>query len=214
MKLLKASLTSQSPLSEVILNQTGKMNYLVPKPEIAMEQNPNSKNISLKVMTQKSTGKFLYALAKEDFVEFLFSFLNIPLGGVEHLFVSSTCVTAIDNLHRSASYLIDDGHFKSVDTKNKLIKPNVVHDCVSKNHIFPLTQEATPNYSWLCTHKFPHGKGSYVEGPRTYQVKDDLTVAPYSFTSVLSSILEQEILISDVEEVEVQIGLKEVMQFD
>ncbi|KAG6387488.1 hypothetical protein SASPL_152680 [Salvia splendens] len=118
------------------------MNYMVSKPEIAMEQNPNSKNISLKVMTQKSTGKFLYALAKEDFVEFLFSLLIIPLGGVEHLFVSSTCVKARDNLHRSASYLIDDGHFKTV----------------------------------------------------------------------LSSILEQEMLISDVEEVEVQIGLKEALR--
>lgn len=188
--------------------------YVVSKPGIAMEQNPNSKNISLKVMTQKSTGKFLYAIAKEDFVEFLFSLLNIPLGGVEHLFVSSTCVKAIDNLHRSASYLIDDGHFTSVDKKNKLIKPNVVHDCVSKNHIFPLTQDGSPNYSFLCTHKFPHGKGSYVKGPRTYQVTDDLTVAPYSFAAVFSSILEQGILISDVGEVEVQIGLKEVMQFE
>ncbi|KAL1566960.1 hypothetical protein AAHA92_02494 [Salvia divinorum] len=210
-KLLKASLTSQSPLSEVILNQTGQMNYMVSKPEIAMEQNPNSKNISLKVLIQKSTGKLLYALAKEDFVEFLFSLLNIPLGGVEHLFVSSTSVKAIDNLHQSASYLIGDDHFKSLDTKNKLIKPNVVHDCISKNHIIPLTQEGMPNYSWLCTHKFPRGKGSYVEGPRTYQVKDDLTVTPYSCAAVLSSVLDQKILLSDVGEVEVQIGLKEAL---
>ncbi|XP_057793375.1 uncharacterized protein LOC131009997 [Salvia miltiorrhiza] len=197
MKLLKASLTSPTPLSDVVLNQTTQTDYaaMASQQLLATEENPNC--------------RFLYAQATNDFVEFLFSFLNIPLGGVEHLFHRSTHVKSIDKLYLSTSYLIEDEHFKSSDTKNRLIKPNVVYDCIPKNHILPLTQAPSPNFSWLCTHKFPNGHGSYVEGPRTYHVKDDLTVSPFCFVSVLSSLVEQNVPVRDVEELEVHIGLKE-----
>ncbi|KAG6416974.1 hypothetical protein SASPL_124415 [Salvia splendens] len=220
MSLLKASLVSKTPLSDVILSKTrGAKNYITLgfEPEallnqIENEENPNSKKMVMKAVIQKSTGKLVYAQAKEDFVEFLSSFLYIPLGGVEHLLAGKTCVKAIDNLYRSTTDLIDCEFFKSPDMKNRLINPNVAHGCISDNHIFPLTQK-TLSYDQsrhsMSSSKFPNGKGSYLKGPQTYQITDDLTVTPLCIFSILSCLNKQKIHVSDVQEVEMQIGLKE-----
>ncbi|KAH6788979.1 hypothetical protein C2S51_003985 [Perilla frutescens var. frutescens] len=224
MNLLKASLISQTPLSDLLLNKTRQMNSLTVESEletsinqIEKEENPNSKKMTLKVMIQKSTGKLLYAQAKEDFIEFLFSFLNIPLGGVEHLLAGKSCIKAINNLYQSTAELIDDEYFKTPDTKNRLIKPNLPHGCVSKKQILPLTEECLPAaYSDLtlfsCV-KFPQGQGNYLERPRTYKVMDDLTVTPFCIVSILSRLNELKIPISDVKQLDLQIGLKEAFSW-
>ncbi|XP_057777894.1 uncharacterized protein LOC130996614 [Salvia miltiorrhiza] len=221
MNLLMTSLTSPTPLSDVILNKTRQINTsILESPpllqNVAMEENPNSKNLSLKVMIQKSTGKFLYAQAKEEFIEFLFGLLHIPLGGAEYVFAGKTCFKAIDNLYRSSADLIDK-YFKSPDTKNRLMKPNLVHGCISGKYIFPLTEECLPadhyidDIDWFSSIKFPNGKGSYLTGPQIYHVADDLTVTPLCIVSIFSSLKEQKIPISDVKEVELEIGLKEAL---
>ncbi|XP_057792670.1 uncharacterized protein LOC131009380 [Salvia miltiorrhiza] len=220
MNLLKASLTSPTPLSDVILNKTTQLIYstlMVTQPHTGNEENPNSsRNLSLKVMIQQSTGKFLYAQAKKQFVEFLFSFLYIPLGGVEHLLAGNTCVKAIDNLYGNTSNLIDSNHFITPDTKKRLMNPTLPHGYVSKDHIFPLIEECLPadysdRLSYFSSVKFPNGQGSYLKGSPTYHVADDLTVTPFCIASTLSSLKEQKISISDVKEVEMQIGLKEAL---
>ncbi|KAL1560813.1 hypothetical protein AAHA92_10985 [Salvia divinorum] len=220
MSLLKASLISQTPLSDLILNKSRQANSVIVafEPESSFshledEQNPDSKKMILKVVIQKSTSKLLYVQANDDFIEFLFSFLNIPLGGVEHLLAGKTCAKAINNLYLSIADLIDDKYFNTPDTKDRLMKPNVAHGCISNNHLLPLTEESLPDTysgaSWFSA-KFPNGQGSYLKGPRTYHVTDDLVVTPLCVVSILSSLNKQKIVIyDDVEEVELQIGPKE-----
>ncbi|KAG6419575.1 hypothetical protein SASPL_121797 [Salvia splendens] len=220
MSLLKASLISQTPLSDLILNKSRHANSVIVGFEpgasinhLEDDQNPDSKKMILKVVIQKSTGTLLYAQANDDFVEFLFSFLNIPLGGVEHLLAGKTCAKAINNLYLSIADLIDDKYFSTPGTKDRLMKPNVAHGCISDNHMLPLAEECLPDtYSgttWFSA-KFPNGKGSYLKGPRTYHVTDDLIVTPLCVVSVLSSLNKQKIAIyDDVKEVELQIGPKE-----
>ncbi|KAL6529638.1 hypothetical protein OROGR_015261 [Orobanche gracilis] len=65
------------------------------------EATTNSTTLILKVIVQKTTSKLLFAEADENFVDFLFSLLTIPLGGVEHLLGSSTSLKNIDNLYQS-----------------------------------------------------------------------------------------------------------------
>ena len=222
MKLLKASLTSPTPLSDVILNKTTLINSpRVPLHHISKEENPNSSSVSLKLVTQKSSGKLLYAQAKEDFVEFLFSFFNIPIGGAEHLMGGKACVKAIDNLYRSASEFIGDKYFKTKGAKKRLMNPKLPLGCISESHILPLVEASLPaNYtddlSVFSFEKFPKGKGCYLEGPMNYHVTDDLTVTPFCTVSVFSSLHSLKIPISDVEEREMQIGFKEVimLQFE
>ncbi|XP_057793386.1 uncharacterized protein LOC131010008 [Salvia miltiorrhiza] len=214
----EASLTSPTPLSDIILNKTTKiyptLTCTVSQQQIAKEENTNSStNFSLKVMIQLSTGKVVYAQANKQFVEFLFSFLYIPLGGVEHLLAGSECVKAIDNLYWNTSNFIDSKHFITPDTKKRLMTPILPHGYISKDYIFPLTEESLPadydNILMFSSVKFPNGQGSYLKGSPTYHVADDLTVTPFCFASTLSSLKQQKISISDVKEVEIQIGLKE-----
>lgn len=183
MMLLKASLTSPTPLSDVILNKATQMKYSPVvgfQPMISAEEIPDSPILNLKMMVQKSRGKVLYAQADKKLIEFLFTFLHIPVGGVENLLGGKTCVKAIDNLRRSTADLIEGVHLKISDTKERIMKPNLVHGCISDDPILPLTEEPLPNdyneeeyISCFSSDKFPKGKGNYLQGPRTYQVADD-----------------------------------------
>ncbi|KAL1560809.1 hypothetical protein AAHA92_10981 [Salvia divinorum] len=215
LKLIVYSFSCMNPLSGVILD--ARLHFEKGTEFItANASNSNSKTMNLKLMVQKSNNKLLYAEAEEDFVEFLFSFLIIPLGGVESLLSGNSNVKTIDNLYMSAAILIHDKYFKNLDAKNRLLKPNIPHGYVSKNHIFPLTEDKLPaSYEdgsfrfRVASTNFPNGQGSYLKGPRTYKVTDDLTVTPFCIVSILSSLVEMKISVSDVEEVELRIGQKE-----
>ncbi|KAL7129051.1 hypothetical protein ABFS83_13G037100 [Erythranthe nasuta] len=92
-ELLKASLFSETPLTDVVLRQTNTMGCSTV--DSLHHKKLGSPSISKKTMTvkavvQKSTNKLLFVQAEEDFVDFLFSLLTIPLGGVEYLLDSNT----------------------------------------------------------------------------------------------------------------------------
>lgn len=81
MNLLKATLISQTPLSDLILNKTRQMNSKTvgfEPSQIQCFDNPNNKEMVLKAVIQKSTSKLLYVQAEEEFVELLFRILHTP----------------------------------------------------------------------------------------------------------------------------------------
>ncbi|KAK6157294.1 hypothetical protein DH2020_011542 [Rehmannia glutinosa] len=240
MDLLKGSFLSGTPLSDIILD--GRQSHSVkPKSEPGMllhqiekEATIDSKKMILKVMVRKSTNKLLFAQAEEDFVDFLFSLLTIPLGGVECLLGSNTSLKNVDNLYTSLANINGDKYLKTKDTKTMLLKPKLPHGYISKNQIFPLTEESAPllyyrepNFHFDVTEylspsdqrsgiqvssfKTPKGEGNYVDGSRMYMVTDDLTVTPLCMTSSLSILNGLEIPLSDVKELEIHIGLEEVI---
>ncbi|KAL7087073.1 hypothetical protein ACP275_13G042900 [Erythranthe tilingii] len=232
MDLLKASLLSPTPLSDLIFNRIkGDSRTEESEPEILIQEKEkgansyNSKNMLLRVMVQKSTNKLLFAQADEDFVDFLFSLLTIPLGGVECLLDGDTCLKSIDNLYTSVVDLFDDKYLVSPDIKKKLVKPKLPQGYMSKNQILPLSEQVVLycrrqygeekdwlTYSSVSVAADPvirHVEGNYVEGPKIYMVSDDLTVTPLSMSSSLFVVNEMKIPLSDVEEVEVHIGLQE-----
>ncbi|XP_057792642.1 uncharacterized protein LOC131009364 [Salvia miltiorrhiza] len=217
MKLFKASLTSPTPLSDLILNKTtAQMNNT---PVVGSQQNEDKRyygDVSLNVIVQKSTGKLLCVQANEKFVESLFNLLSIPLGRVEHLLAGDTCFKAVNNLYRSTVDLIDNEHFKNARARNRVKEPSVPHGCMSRNlYILGITED----WPWYMNNDnknnnsvmFPEGKGIYLQGPRSYIVKDDLTVEPYCFVTLLSRFRELKIPASDLEEVELKMGKKEVL---
>ncbi|MFS7965968.1 hypothetical protein Hanom_Chr09g00768331 [Helianthus anomalus] len=56
----------------------------------------------LKVFLQKSSGKLLFAETKEDFVEFLFGILSIPLGTVVGTLLNgASSISCMDNVFKS-----------------------------------------------------------------------------------------------------------------
>ncbi|KAL7129047.1 hypothetical protein ABFS83_13G036800 [Erythranthe nasuta] len=222
--LLKGSLLSNTPLTDVILHQTNKVEYVTkdsPRRRVRTESSTsssNSKKMRVKATIEKSTNKVCSVKAEEDFVDFLFSLLTIPLGGVEYLLENKTPLTNIDNLYRSVTELIDEKYFVSPYTKKRLSKPELPPKYLSKNHIFPLTEQITP---CICfsedtmvhagSHKFlkdPKGEKSYVKRPGRYSVTHSLTVSPLGF---MGGVFVRKPLFIDAKEMEVEIGLEEAL---
>ncbi|CAA0808592.1 Protein of unknown function (DUF674 [Striga hermonthica] len=55
------------------------------------------------------------------------------------------------------------------------------------------------------------GNGNYVKGPKMFMMTDDLTVTPLCLTSSLSTLDRLGIPLSDVEELELKVGLEEAL---
>lgn len=100
MHLLKQSLISKSPLTDVFLanGEFKRMYTFSPKQGPKIE---NWTNIKLKVMVRKSKKKILYAEAEGDFIDFLFSFLTTPIGSILKQLNGNFSIGSIDNLHKS-----------------------------------------------------------------------------------------------------------------
>ncbi|KAJ9551070.1 hypothetical protein OSB04_015115 [Centaurea solstitialis] len=96
----------------------------------------NSKTMTLKLSLQKLTSKFLFAEAKQDFVDFVFGFLEIPLGTlIGKLTNGDTSFECLDNLYASiANMKLGETNYASC----LLTEPRLEWKYVSKNQIFPL----------------------------------------------------------------------------
>ncbi|KAL7086727.1 hypothetical protein ACP275_13G018500 [Erythranthe tilingii] len=199
MDLLKGSLLSRTPLTDIILDKregnSTKPNF---QPEILLshekekEANFSSKNLLLKLIGQRSTNKLLFAQGDEAFIDFLFRLLTIPLGGVERLLGGNTCLRSIDNLYRSVTNLIDGKYLATPDIKTAWLTYSDFG-----NQPVAIYAQGDRNYV------------NFVKGPKMCMVSDDLTVTPSSMSSSLSILSELNIKVSDVETVEMQIGLHE-----
>ncbi|KAL9164824.1 hypothetical protein ABFS82_06G129100 [Erythranthe guttata] len=236
MDLLKGSLTSRTPLTDLILNKTkvyddfARLKY---EAGISFQEKENleaTKKMNLRLVVKKSNNKLLFAQGDDDFVDLLFSFLTIPLGGVECLLGSNSCLKSIDNLYKSVVDFIDDKYWVSPSIKNRVMKPNLPKGYVSEGTILPLSEQVTLYYhrdmnqkkEWLSYSigkdsglfretVFRRGQENFVRGTKMYMVTDDLTVTPMCMTSTLSILKKMEIPLSDVKEVEVRVGLQEAL---
>ncbi|KAL3830439.1 hypothetical protein ACJIZ3_019241 [Penstemon smallii] len=222
MELLKWSLLSQFPLTDLILGKSqirksssiANPELFILPPEMNEEANSSSKKFKVKATVQKSTYKLLFVQAEEDFIDFLFSFLTIPLAQVERLLGSNTWLGSIDNMYKSLSNLNADKYLKTPDAKGWLLDPKIPPNFLSKNQIFPISEKEYTFKGGACNGKppafvNPNNEGSYLKGPGMFMVTDDLTVTPLCMLSTISTLNELKIPLCDVEELEIDIGLEE-----
>ncbi|KAL8474317.1 hypothetical protein ACS0TY_030958 [Phlomoides rotata] len=209
MDFLKALLISRQPLSDTILG-TGRINstavksepgssvsqtqFATVKSEFSYVQEEPTSNLktgfNLKVMFQKSTKKFLFAQAEEDFVYFLFHMLlTIPLGLVDYYLGSDTSLNNIGTLYRSMADLINYKHLNGIDAKIRLMKSETF---------------SSSQLSRIVNKGF-NGEGSKF----MYMVADDLTVTRLSLFTTLSVLDRMKVSSSDVEELEFHVMLEE-----
>ncbi|GFP79553.1 hypothetical protein PHJA_000098800 [Phtheirospermum japonicum] len=145
MDLLKGLFLSGTPLTDIILKEGHVDRPVKQKTESGIllhkiekeSSSDKSKKMILKVVVKKSTNKLLFA-QEEDFVDSLFSLLTIPLGGVECLLGSKTCLKNIDNLYRSLASINGDKYLKTKVTKDMLLKPSLYKYYISEKQILPL----------------------------------------------------------------------------
>ncbi|GJW79419.1 hypothetical protein Tco_0143394 [Tanacetum coccineum] len=137
-----------------------------------------SKRMMLKIVLQKSTSKFLFAEAKEDFVDFVFGFLKIPLGTVVgKLMNGSSSLTNLDNLFASASDLKVGKHIKSQDLGKA-----------------------------SSTSADPRVQGEFVKASAKFMLTDDLVITPLSTFSTIALLNKLKVPMHDVVEHELSIG--------
>ncbi|KAL3845128.1 hypothetical protein ACJIZ3_002531 [Penstemon smallii] len=232
MDMLKLSWISKTPLTDIVLHKTkvGPAATVSSGPDMAMGKScTTSKKMILKAIIQKSTGKVLLAHTREDFIDFVFSLLTIPLGSALSLLGGDISVGSMHNLYRSVASLNGDWYMK---TQNSFIKPQLPHKYLSKYQLFIFTE--TPLYfyykiidgkhtgyltsTWQssCRPQYvtlmdPKGQGSYVKGPAMFTVTDHLVVSPTSAISGLSILNSLKIPFSDIEEYVVDIGMEEAL---
>ncbi|KAL6529635.1 hypothetical protein OROGR_015258 [Orobanche gracilis] len=231
MDLLKESFLSRTPLTDIVLNKMN-VDYVKSKyemgtfvPEIVKSQ------FLVKAVIHGSKNKILFVEADDNFVEFLFSLLIAPLGGIEHLLGGSTTLKNIDNLYRSIQNINADKYLKTQGTKTMLLNPKLPPGYKSANQILPLTEESprvfyfhkvspvgyfsyhytSQSRSQSVSFKFPNGPRKYVTGPTMFIVTDDLIVTPLCATSSLSIFNRLKIPLSDVRELELNVGLEEAL---
>ncbi|KAL6529640.1 hypothetical protein OROGR_015263 [Orobanche gracilis] len=201
--LLKGSLISNTPLTDLIFPERGKMDFVIKKllPKVSKESSSSSSSkMTVKAMIQKSTNMILFVEAKEDFVGFLFSFFFIPLGAVGCLLGGNTSLDNIDSLSRSITNL-DGNEYLTKDTKAVLLKPQISEIYNNYDHFFPFAEKG------LSTSKSAR---TYVLREQIlYNVADDLTVTPFCMTSSYSFLSRLKIPLSDIDEVDLEIGLDE-----
>jgi uncharacterized Zn ribbon protein len=167
--LLKAALLCKYPLTYLVFNSSQPIRELFSPEQGNVIQNyltknetaENSKRLTLKVNLQKTTSKFLLAEADEDFTDFIFGFLEIPLGTlIGKLMKGSSSLDSLDNLFTSISNMSVEGCIKSQDLKDMLIKPQLACQYVSQNQIFQL--EVSNNIRLFCHSAISHFTFHYV----------------------------------------------------
>ncbi|XP_042008755.1 uncharacterized protein LOC121757288 isoform X2 [Salvia splendens] len=199
--LLRLSLVSGNPLTAFMLSG-GQIRLALKK---SSEQgnawlqcinekvaSTNIKKMIVKATIQKSTNKFLFAQADNDFINFLFGMLTLPLGSVVWYLGSNSGLVAIANLHLSVADESKKVQLKSAKTRVYLTKSNL-----SQSNEF-----SRLNFD-------PDVRNHNVKGERLHMVTNNLTVSPLTMTSCIYVLNELKISVSDVEEVDVQVGLEE-----
>ncbi|KAL6559499.1 hypothetical protein OROGR_004616 [Orobanche gracilis] len=125
LKILKYALTSHEPLTNAILgcnsNKTDN-----PQNQFAatvkVRPNTGDSKMDVKVVLSRSQNKIIFAEANEDFVDFMFSFLTIPLGSVVKLFGGNSFVGCVDNLYKIVETL--DSSW-CTDSRSLLLNPGL-----------------------------------------------------------------------------------------
>ncbi|KAJ7961312.1 DUF674 family protein [Quillaja saponaria] len=218
LELLKCSLVSKATLTDVILRNNQLLNLENLEQHYAFQTSINSYwNKNIKALVRKSSRQLLFAQADEGFIDFLFSFLTIPLGGVLHLLDGRSTLGSIDNLYKSIRDLDSNRCIVSWEVKSMLLNPPVAFKFKCNNQILPILEEEHPELYNECgnVRSFlsiidPKSRG-FAKGPSMYMVTDDLTVTSYSSLSVMSFLNRLNIPFCDAEEMDLCIGIKEGM---
>ncbi|KAK1418511.1 hypothetical protein QVD17_27656 [Tagetes erecta] len=181
---------------------------------IMKKETSSGMSLLLEVSLQKSTGKVLFAEAKEDFVEFLFGCLSIPLGTViGTLMNGASSISCMDNLFKSISSMGVGRYLKSQDLKDNLLKPPFGQHYTSKHQLFPLTGTLINvpvriGFKYL-TFKDPRVDEIFLKQAGSFFVTDDLVITPSSSSLTLNILNKFKVPLDDIERYEISIGLEE-----
>ncbi|CAJ2655888.1 unnamed protein product [Trifolium pratense] len=125
LNLLKYTLISHEPLTNTILKSSSKNKENPPNQfASAVREKPCTRDVKMdvKLARSKSQKKIIFAEASENFVDFMFSFLTIPLGSIVKVLDGNSFVGCVDNLYKSVETL--DSSW-CMDSRSVLLNPGL-----------------------------------------------------------------------------------------
>ncbi|KAF9618782.1 hypothetical protein IFM89_002650 [Coptis chinensis] len=150
LNLLHHSMLSKTPLTDVFLLKQNKIprKRIKTEPLGKLQSQSDAKKMKLNILIKKSHNKVLYAVVKEDFLNFIFGFLAFPVGSVIKLLRVYSSLASIDNLYRSVRDLLYEapGNFK--DCQYTLLDPDVAfHHFCKSDQLLCLKEEDPSNFT-------------------------------------------------------------------
>jgi hypothetical protein len=98
----------------------------------------------MKLLVDTKAERVLYAEAGKDVVDFLFSFLALPIGTAVKLLGKESMVGCVGNVYASVEAL-DDNYVEPGATKDALLRPTMPSAAVGTKHsLFSLPAQPTP----------------------------------------------------------------------
>lgn len=166
--------------------------------EVTLSRSGIKERFSYKVMkvelfVQKSPKKVLFAIVEEDFVDFLFSILAIPLGSLISLLGENSDLGSLDNLYKNIKGLNAERLDKPWDLKYKILSPIVAPDFLCKALEHPAI-----------------AIGGFVSKRGKFMVTDDLVVTPLTCTPIISTLNSLQVPLTKVRELLMFINVEEV----
>ncbi|KAF6150483.1 hypothetical protein GIB67_030284 [Kingdonia uniflora] len=148
--------------------------------------------ITTKITIRKSNNKILFAEAGEDFVDFLFSILALPLGSVVKFLGRTPNLGCISTLYKSVESSEFDRFITSSCHKENLLSPIIALRLGSKNRILDIGEIVYPTYTYnvitqktpsnaldkvtSCAVMNPNPLGIFLKAPEKFIVTDNLIV--------------------------------------
>ncbi|CAL5210905.1 unnamed protein product [Lathyrus oleraceus] len=238
LNLLMYTLTSHEPLTNTILASSSKNkdysqpNLFASAVRITPFASDNTRKIDVKVMQSKSQKNIIYAETNGDFVDFIFSFLTMPLGSIVKRLGVKSFSGCVGNLYES---------MMRFDPTSVLLDPGIVQQFSCPNyplkipHVFPLPttyyygmyekgkdheyrglisksrESINRPTSLISLDILKDGVVGFVKKDALYGVGDDLKVKPVSANFCFSYLKELNLSLDDLEVKVISIGEVEAL---
>ncbi|KAG4937121.1 hypothetical protein JHK82_051339 [Glycine max] len=170
--ILKQALTSKSALSVTLENGKSEpsSSFL---PDIGPSRWKDS--IKIKVIVSKSQNKILFVEADGDFVDFLVSFLTMPLGSIMYLVNGKLSLGSIDKLYTSVKNL--DPSWLIASSTKSLLNPKVARHFGCGSNPLNASEEDTGKY-WYGTGIVKDNRGRIICEKNMISKKKDMLKDP------------------------------------
>ncbi|CAE5966620.1 unnamed protein product [Arabidopsis arenosa] len=229
--LLGCLFTSEAPLTDTFLRKhcmSRKRKMLTPLVQESRVAGVADKLVTLKVYVRKTDRAVLYAECREEFVDFLFTFLAIPLEFAWELSIENGNMGCVGNLCRSVKDLSFEKQKEA--TVSKCILPYYYN---GRAQPLDVVIQESPEYECLVSYyghnmlskkinkavlsngeilaKFTSVPASIglVKEETNFIVSDDLVVTPMNSSSTISLLSKLQMNIGDIEEQVISIGKAE-----
>lgn len=243
LNILKYTLISDEPLTNTILKSSSKNkdfppNRFVSTVRVTPFTSDIIRNIDIKVMQSKSQKNIIYAETNGEFVDFIFSFLTMPLGSIVKRLGVNFFGGCIGNLYESMdklepnSALLNPGIVQQFSYPNHPLNiPNVippsttyyfginpnmspysycVNGAISKSRDSVLNARSLISLDPWSLNMSKEGVVGFVKRDALYGVGDDLKVKKVSANFCFSNLKELNLSLDDLEVKVISIGEIEV----